>query len=229
MALILTLLFRNPLRKFVIMGLDRLKRGRGPLVAKSVGATVLVVLCSAVYSAVEIQRRAREGGAINPTDEVLKANLVLQASLMDMFYLFFTTVFTEMALILALLFESPLRKLLILGLDKLKQGRGPLVAKSVGATVLVVLSSAVYNVVEIHKRSRESGALNPTEEVLMADLLLEASLMGENSQNKSVEIYQKLTSISDTKQVVSSPEYEKHTSTCNLELSNARLNLVLPE
>ncbi|KAL9444519.1 hypothetical protein AB3S75_017664 [Citrus x aurantiifolia] len=82
-----------------------------------------------------------------------------------------------MALILALLFESPLRKLLILGLDKLKQGRGPLVAKTVGATVLVVLSSAVYNVVEIHKRSRESGALTPTEEVLMADLLLEASLM----------------------------------------------------
>ncbi|GAY46465.1 hypothetical protein CUMW_097290 [Citrus unshiu] len=83
MALILTLLFRNPLRKFVIMGLDRLKRGRGPLVAKSVGATVLVVLCSAVYSAMEIQRRAREGGAINPTDEVLMANLLLQASLMD--------------------------------------------------------------------------------------------------------------------------------------------------
>ncbi|KAL9444517.1 hypothetical protein AB3S75_017663 [Citrus x aurantiifolia] len=82
MALILTLLFRNPLRKFVIMGLDRLKRGRGPLVAKSVGATVLVVLCSAVYSAMEIQRRAREGGAINPTDEVLMANLLLQASLM---------------------------------------------------------------------------------------------------------------------------------------------------
>lgn len=82
MALILTLLFRNPLRKFVIMGLDRLKRGRGPLVAKSVGATVLVVLCSAVYSAMEIQRRAREGGAINPTDEVLKASLLLQASLM---------------------------------------------------------------------------------------------------------------------------------------------------
>lgn len=95
-----------------------------------------------------------------------------------MFYLFFTTVFTEMALILALLFESPLRKLLILGLDKLKQGRGSLAAKSVGATVLVFLSSAVYNVVEIHKRSREGGALNPTEEVLMADLLLEASLMG---------------------------------------------------
>ncbi|ESR65652.1 hypothetical protein CICLE_v10009874mg [Citrus x clementina] len=82
MALILTLLFRNPLRKFVIMGLDRLKRGRGPLVAKSVGATVLVVLCSAVYSAMEIQRRAREGGAINPTEEVLMANLLLQASLM---------------------------------------------------------------------------------------------------------------------------------------------------
>ncbi|KAL9441641.1 hypothetical protein AB3S75_020190 [Citrus x aurantiifolia] len=59
-----------------------------------------------------------------------------------------------MALILALLFGSPLRKLLILGLDKLKQGRGPLVAKSVGATVLVVLSSAVYNVVEIHKAVR---------------------------------------------------------------------------
>lgn len=97
-----------------------------------------------------------------------------------MFYLYFTIVFTEMALILTLLFETPLQKILILGLDKLKQGRGPLVAKSVGATVLVVLSSTVYNVIEIHKRSIESGTLNPTEEVLMADLLLEASLMGKS-------------------------------------------------
>ena len=30
MALILTLLFRTPLRKLVIMALDRVKRGRGP-------------------------------------------------------------------------------------------------------------------------------------------------------------------------------------------------------
>ncbi|TXG67532.1 hypothetical protein EZV62_008807 [Acer yangbiense] len=92
--------------------------------------------------------------------------------------LLFTIVFTEMALILSLMFETPLRKLVILGMDKLKQGKGPLIAKTVAATMLVVFSSIVYGAMEIEKRSREGGAVNSTDEVLMANLMLEASLMG---------------------------------------------------
>ncbi|KAH7544409.1 hypothetical protein JRO89_XS15G0162800 [Xanthoceras sorbifolium] len=83
-----------------------------------------------------------------------------------------------MAVILALMFRTPLRKLVIMGLNKLKQGKGPLIAKTVAATVLVVFSSILYGAMEIEKRSREGGVVNPTDEVLMANLLLEASLIG---------------------------------------------------
>ncbi|KAK3199750.1 hypothetical protein Dsin_023165 [Dipteronia sinensis] len=93
--------------------------------------------------------------------------------------LLFTIVFTEMALIWSLMFRTPIRKLVIMGMDKLKQGKGPLIAKTVAVTVFVVFSSVLYGAMEIEKRSREGGgAVNPTDEVLMANLLLEASLMG---------------------------------------------------
>ncbi|KAJ4725125.1 B-cell receptor-associated 31-like [Melia azedarach] len=82
MALVVTLSFRNPLRKLVISLLDKLKQGRGPIVAKTVGATILVVFLSAVYSALDIQRRSKEGSMINPTDAVLMSHLLLLASLM---------------------------------------------------------------------------------------------------------------------------------------------------
>ncbi|KAI9185103.1 hypothetical protein LWI28_004168 [Acer negundo] len=81
-----------------------------------------------------------------------------------------------MALILSLMFRTPLRKLVILGIDKLKQGKGPLIAKTVAVTMLVVFSSIVYGAMEIG--SREGGAVNSTDEVLMANLMLESSLMG---------------------------------------------------
>lgn len=82
MALILTLLFKTPLRKLVILTLDRVKRGRGPVVVKTVGGTVFVVLASSVYSMVEIQSRTIEGGMVNPTDQVLMSKHMLEASLM---------------------------------------------------------------------------------------------------------------------------------------------------
>ncbi|XP_015581296.1 uncharacterized protein LOC8266249 [Ricinus communis] len=90
----------------------------------------------------------------------------------------FSLVFAEMGVILTLLFRSPLRKLLIVGIDQLKRGRGPLVAKTVAATLLVVFSAVLYSVMEIRRRSMESGVMNSTDEVLMAQRLLEASLMG---------------------------------------------------
>ncbi|MED6216157.1 hypothetical protein PIB30_005039 [Stylosanthes scabra] len=96
-----------------------------------------------------------------------------------MIHLLFTLVFIEMAFILILSFANPIRKLVIKGLDLLKQGRGPLVTKTVATTMLVVFGSTIYTITKIQKRSSESGGLlNPTDEVLMAQRLLEASLMG---------------------------------------------------
>lgn len=65
------------------MALDRLKRGRGPVMVKTVAGTVLVVLSSSVYSMMKIQQRGIEDGAsVNPTDQVLMAKHLLEATLM---------------------------------------------------------------------------------------------------------------------------------------------------
>ena len=90
--------------------------------------------------------------------------------------LLFTVAFVEMAVILLLLFKTPLRKLLIAAIDRAKRGRGPLVVKSVGATVLVLLIYTVYSIRDIQSRPLEN--LNPTEQVLLAYQVLQASLMG---------------------------------------------------
>lgn len=95
-----------------------------------------------------------------------------------MMQLLYTVIFSQMALILTLLFKTPLRKLVILGLDKLKRGKGPIVVKTVGGTVAAVLFANVYNLNEIKNRTNESGMLNPTDEVLMSMKMLEISLMG---------------------------------------------------
>ncbi|KAM5580611.1 B-cell receptor-associated protein 31 [Rosa sericea] len=95
-----------------------------------------------------------------------------------MMQLLYSVIFSQMALILTLLFKTPLRKLVILGLDKLKRGKGPIVVKTVGGTVAAVLFANVYNLNEIKNRTNESGMLNPTDEVLMSMKMLEISLMG---------------------------------------------------
>ncbi|KVH88983.1 B-cell receptor-associated protein 31-like [Cynara cardunculus var. scolymus] len=93
-----------------------------------------------------------------------------------MIYLFFSLLFVEMVTILLLLFKTPLRKLLIIGIDRMKRGRAPLVVKSVGATVFVIMMYNVYSVTEI--QSRPPDALNPTDQIILAYHMLEASLMG---------------------------------------------------
>ena len=95
-----------------------------------------------------------------------------------MIYLLFLLVSAEMALVLVLLFKFPLRNLVIKVLDKMKEGKGPVISKTVAGTLFVVFISISYNVIEIQKRSLEGGVLNPTDEVLMANRILEASLMG---------------------------------------------------
>ncbi|CAK7351421.1 unnamed protein product [Dovyalis caffra] len=96
-----------------------------------------------------------------------------------MIQLLFTVIFSEMAMILLFLFKTPLRKLLIMGLDRVKRGRGPVMVKTVAGTVFVVLMSSVYSMVKIRKRGiDDGGVVNPTDQVLMAKHLLEATLMG---------------------------------------------------
>ncbi|KAF6162053.1 hypothetical protein GIB67_002642 [Kingdonia uniflora] len=86
-------------------------------------------------------------------------------------------IFTEMLLIKIFLFKIPLRKLAIMGLDRVKQGRGPVMIKTVAGTIFVVMLSSIYSMVDIQNRTVESGVVNPTDQVLMGNHPLEASLI----------------------------------------------------
>lgn len=66
-----------------------------------------------------------------------------------------------------------------MGLDRIKRGRGPIVVKTIGGTIFMVMLSTIYSVVSIRKRwIDEDGNITPTDQILMAQHLLEASLMG---------------------------------------------------
>ncbi|KAL7218926.1 hypothetical protein ACSBR2_012069 [Camellia fascicularis] len=93
-----------------------------------------------------------------------------------MIELLFPAILGEMAVILILLFKTPLRKLVIMALDRLKRGTGPLVVKTVAGVIFVFMSITVYSVTEI--QSRPIDSLNPTDQILLARHMLEASLMG---------------------------------------------------
>ncbi|MBA0811830.1 hypothetical protein Gohar_025846 [Gossypium harknessii] len=95
-----------------------------------------------------------------------------------MFQLLFMVIFSEMAVIMVLSFKTPLRKLTLMVLDRVKRGRGPLMVKTVAATIAVVMISSVYSMMTIQKRWIDDGSANPTEQILMVKHLLEATLMG---------------------------------------------------
>ncbi|XP_020592397.1 B-cell receptor-associated protein 31-like isoform X2 [Phalaenopsis equestris] len=90
----------------------------------------------------------------------------------------FTLLMAEVGVVVVLLFKTPLRKLAVMGLDRLKRGRGPVMLKTVAGTMLLMLSSSVYSMARIKNRSTDIGGLTPTEQVLMSFHILEASLMG---------------------------------------------------
>ncbi|KAM1087639.1 hypothetical protein ACFX15_012717 [Malus domestica] len=69
MLLILILLFKTLLRKLVILALDKMQRGRGLSMVKTVAETVFIVLLANVYNLVDIKNRTNEFGVLNPTDE----------------------------------------------------------------------------------------------------------------------------------------------------------------
>lgn len=88
-------------------------------------------------------------------------------------------------MILTLMFRTPVRKLVIAGLDQVKQRRGPVIVRTVAATVLLVFISTLHGLTNVQKRLREAGgSLNPTDQVLIAAHLLEASLMGMRDRNE---------------------------------------------
>ncbi|CAL5405530.1 unnamed protein product [Camellia sinensis] len=96
-----------------------------------------------------------------------------------MIQLLLPLVLIEMGLTVILVFDTPvIRKLVMMGLDRVKQGRGPLMAKTVAGTLSVVFISSLYGVMTTQKRMMETGSVNPTDEVLLATNLLEASIMG---------------------------------------------------
>ncbi|KAK9077563.1 hypothetical protein SSX86_005900 [Deinandra increscens subsp. villosa] len=86
-------------------------------------------------------------------------------------------VIAEINVILVLLFRTPLRKLVMFMLNRLKNGHGPIMS-TVGVTLFAVLMSSLYSILRIQKRSMESGAVNPTDQVLLANYILDSSLMG---------------------------------------------------
>ncbi|ESW21974.1 hypothetical protein PHAVU_005G115800 [Phaseolus vulgaris] len=95
-----------------------------------------------------------------------------------MLQLLYAVIFAQMFVIVSFLFKTPARKLVILTLDRLKRGRGPVVVKTVAATLLVVLASSLYSIAKIQRRSLDASVVNPTDQVLVSKHTLEASLMG---------------------------------------------------
>ncbi|KAK8524321.1 hypothetical protein V6N13_084659 [Hibiscus sabdariffa] len=95
-----------------------------------------------------------------------------------MINLLFMVIFSEMAVIMVLSFKTPFRKLTLMILDRVKRGRGPVVVKTVAGTLFIVMMSSVYSTMKIQKRWIEDGAATPTDQILMAKHLLEATLMG---------------------------------------------------
>lgn len=104
-----------------------------------------------------------------------------------MIQLLFSLLAAEGAVAATLLFKTPLRRLSVVALDRLKQGRGPVMVRTIAATVLVVLASSLHSMTKI--RGRADGELDgagivgltPTDQVLLARHVLEASLMGTHA------------------------------------------------
>lgn len=103
--------------------------------------------------------------------------------------LLYSLVFVEMAVSLTLLFKTPLRSLLVMCLDAVKRGKGLIMAESVAGTLFVVLISSVYSIITIKKRSIDAGAVTPTDQVLLANHILEVTLMGNSSFLRYLHIY----------------------------------------
>jgi B-cell receptor-associated protein 31 len=95
-----------------------------------------------------------------------------------MIQLLFSLLAAEAGLVVVFLFRTPARRLALLAVDRSKPGRGPVLVRTIAATMLVVLGSSVYSIAKIRRREGEFAQLTPTDQVLASRHLLEASLMG---------------------------------------------------
>ncbi|AES67207.1 putative B-cell receptor-associated protein 29/31 [Medicago truncatula] len=96
-----------------------------------------------------------------------------------MLQLLYAVIFVEMLMIMSFLFKTPLRNLVIITLNKVKRGRGPVIVKTVVGTVVTMLGSALYNIFKIQRRSIEGFAtVDSTDQVLLSNHVLQASLLG---------------------------------------------------
>ncbi|XP_074303487.1 uncharacterized protein LOC141637959 [Silene latifolia] len=95
-----------------------------------------------------------------------------------MIHLLFATIMAEILVIVLLLFRTPFRKLIIMGLDHMKRGKGPVIVTTVAGTILVLFASTVSTVVTLRRRDEDPAAINPTDQLLFVRTLLDASLLG---------------------------------------------------
>ncbi|KAK8914131.1 hypothetical protein KSP39_PZI023963 [Platanthera zijinensis] len=104
-----------------------------------------------------------------------------------MIQLLFTLLGAEVGVVIVLMFKTPLRKLVIMALDRLKRGRGPAMVKTVAGTIFIVLSSSLYSMANIKKRinnrfrlhlSRRSISCIKTTKITTEDLKLKQVQVG---------------------------------------------------
>lgn len=97
-----------------------------------------------------------------------------------MIQLLFSVLTVEASVVVLLLVKTPIRKLVTLGLDRLKRGRGPVMVKTLAGALFVMFGSSLYSMQKIGTRSDDIGSLSATDQVLWSRHLLEASLMGNH-------------------------------------------------
>lgn len=71
---------------------------------------------------------------------------------------------------------SPLRELVMNGLDQVKMRRGTVL--TIAGTMLVILFSNSISIVKIQNKGAKVGTMTPMDQVLWRTHLLEASLLG---------------------------------------------------
>lgn len=93
-------------------------------------------------------------------------------------HLLFTLIIIKIALTLSLVFETPLKTLAITALDRLKQGRSRTISRTLKGILLAAFVSTIYPIMKAYYGSVGVDSVNPVDEVLVANKMLQASLMG---------------------------------------------------
>ncbi|KAG8502776.1 hypothetical protein CXB51_000539 [Gossypium anomalum] len=134
-------------------------------------------------------------------------------------YLLTMLVLAEAALVLGLIFSSPLRELVMMILDIITVENANLILKTVAATLLLVFTSMLYDVIEIKKCWSEGAVPNPADakQVLKASmwfaLFLALATYGLHYCIKGLEGSRTLEAAEDNKQLKLEPP--KNNATCS--------------